>query len=41
MPKTTNLPLQGRRIVEFLRRAMGPACGIVLADLGAGREAAC
>ena len=29
------LPLQGIRVVEFSHMVMGPACGVVLADLGA------
>lgn len=29
------LPLQGVRVVEFTHMVMGPACGLVLADLGA------
>jgi crotonobetainyl-CoA:carnitine CoA-transferase CaiB-like acyl-CoA transferase len=29
------LPLQGIRVVEFAHMIMGPACGLVLADLGA------
>ncbi|MDH0363640.1 CoA transferase [Comamonas aquatica] len=29
------LPLQGIRVVEFSHMVMGPACGMVLADLGA------
>lgn len=29
------LPLQGIRVVEFSHMVMGPACGLVLADLGA------
>ena len=28
-------PLQGLRVVEFAHMVMGPACGLVLADLGA------
>lgn len=30
-----SLPLQGIRVVEFSHMVMGPACGMVLADLGA------
>jgi crotonobetainyl-CoA:carnitine CoA-transferase CaiB-like acyl-CoA transferase len=30
------LPLAGVRVVEFSHVVMGPACGVVLADLGAG-----
>src|SRR5512134_708074 len=29
------LPLSGVRVVEFVHMVMGPACGLVLADLGA------
>ncbi len=29
------LPLEGLRVVEFTHMVMGPACGLVLADLGA------
>jgi crotonobetainyl-CoA:carnitine CoA-transferase CaiB-like acyl-CoA transferase len=29
------LPLEGVRVVEFAHMVMGPACGLVLADLGA------
>ncbi len=31
----TQLPLQGVRVVELAHMIMGPACGLVLADLGA------
>lgn len=31
----TPLPLEGIRVVEFSHMVMGPACGLVLADLGA------
>ncbi len=34
-PSTRRLPLQGIRVVEFSHMVMGPACGVVLADLGA------
>ena len=30
-----DLPLAGRRVVEFTHMVMGPTCGMVLADLGA------
>ena len=33
--QTPALPLQGIRVVEFSHMVMGPACGVVLADLGA------
>ena len=29
------LPLQGVRVLEFVHMVMGPACGLILADLGA------
>src|SRR5688572_3597279 len=29
------LPLDGIRVIEFSHMVMGPACGLVLADLGA------
>src|SRR5687767_11617267 len=29
------LPLEGVRVLEFVHMVMGPACGLVLADLGA------
>lgn len=32
---TAALPLAGLRVVEFVHMVMGPACGLVLADLGA------
>jgi len=32
---TKPLPLEGIRVVEFSHMIMGPACGLVLADLGA------
>jgi len=31
----TALPLEGIRVVEFVHIVMGPACGLILADLGA------
>ena len=34
-PPAANLPLKGIRVVEFSHMVMGPACGMVLADLGA------
>ena len=30
-----SLPLEGYRVVEFVHVVMGPACGLILADLGA------
>jgi crotonobetainyl-CoA:carnitine CoA-transferase CaiB-like acyl-CoA transferase len=33
--KSTVLPLDGIRVVEFSHMVMGPTCGLVLADLGA------
>ncbi len=30
-----NRPLAGLRVVEFTHAVLGPACGLVLADLGA------
>ncbi|MGC3964894.1 MAG: CaiB/BaiF CoA-transferase family protein [Rhodocyclaceae bacterium] len=32
---TSSLPLAGLRVVEFAHMVMGPACGLILADLGA------
>ncbi|MEC5399767.1 CaiB/BaiF CoA transferase family protein [Uliginosibacterium sp. H1] len=32
---TKPLPLAGLRVVEFVHMVMGPACGLILADLGA------
>ncbi|MCH8320075.1 MAG: CoA transferase, partial [Acidobacteria bacterium] len=29
------LPLQGIKVLEFTHAILGPACGMVLADLGA------
>ena len=29
-------PLDGIRVVEFSHMVMGPTCGLILADLGAG-----
>jgi crotonobetainyl-CoA:carnitine CoA-transferase CaiB-like acyl-CoA transferase len=34
-PRAAPLPLAGLRVVEFTHMVMGPACGMVLADLGA------
>ena len=34
-PGAVGLPLDGVRVVEFTHMVMGPACGMVLADLGA------
>ena len=30
-----SLPLQGVKVLEFSHAILGPACGMVLADLGA------
>ncbi|HZX24513.1 MAG TPA: CoA transferase, partial [Woeseiaceae bacterium] len=30
-----DLPLAGIRVVEFTHMVMGPACGLLLADMGA------
>ena len=35
MTDQSALPLAGVRVVEFTHMVMGPACGVVLADLGA------
>ena len=35
-PATQALPLAGLRVVEFTHMMMGPTCGMVLADMGAG-----
>ena len=35
MPDTNQLPLNGIKVVEFTHMVMGPAVGIILADLGA------
>jgi crotonobetainyl-CoA:carnitine CoA-transferase CaiB-like acyl-CoA transferase len=29
------LPLQGLKVLEFTHAVMGPACGLLLADMGA------
>ncbi len=34
-PETTGLPLSGLQVIEFSHMVMGPAAGVVLADLGA------
>ena len=33
--RTTGLPLDGVRVIEFTHMVMGPTCGMILADLGA------
>ncbi len=35
MTSSSQLPLAGLRVVEFTHMVMGPACGLILADLGA------
>jgi crotonobetainyl-CoA:carnitine CoA-transferase CaiB-like acyl-CoA transferase len=35
MPQAASLPLAGVRVVEFTHMVMGPAAGLILADLGA------
>lgn len=35
MTETTDLPLFGIRVIEFTHMVMGPAAGLILADLGA------
>jgi crotonobetainyl-CoA:carnitine CoA-transferase CaiB-like acyl-CoA transferase len=35
MTTTNELPLSGIRVVEFTHMVMGPACGLILADMGA------
>ena len=30
----TQLPFAGIRVIEFTHMVMGPACGVILADLG-------
>lgn len=35
MTETTELPLEGVRVIEFTHMVMGPAAGLILADLGA------
>jgi crotonobetainyl-CoA:carnitine CoA-transferase CaiB-like acyl-CoA transferase len=32
----TGLPLDGVRVVEMTHMVMGPTCGMILAQLGAG-----
>ena len=34
-PNARPLPLEGVRVIEFSHMVMGPACGMILADLGA------
>ena len=34
-PRSASQPLAGLRVVEFTHMVMGPACGMVLADMGA------
>lgn len=34
-PNTRDLPLSGLRVIEFTHMVMGPAAGVILADLGA------
>jgi crotonobetainyl-CoA:carnitine CoA-transferase CaiB-like acyl-CoA transferase len=33
--RLSKLPLEGIRVIEFVHMVMGPACGLLLADLGA------
>src|SRR5437588_10554724 len=35
-PRGPHLPLAGVRVVEFSHMVMGPTCGMILGDLGAG-----
>lgn len=35
MPETSTLPLAGVKVIEFTHMVMGPAAGLILADLGA------
>lgn len=35
MAETTDLPLEGVRVIEFTHMVMGPTVGVILADLGA------
>ena len=37
MPENKSQPLAGLRVVEFTHMVMGPACGMVLADMEIGR----
>ena len=30
-----DLPLKGRKVIEFCHVVMGPSCGLILAELGA------
>ncbi len=35
MTSSTDLPLSGLKVAEFTHMVMGPACGLILADMGA------